>query len=292
MTPPPRFELQGHRGARGLFPENTLEGFAATLAIGVHAIELDVAVTSDAIPVVTHDPRLNRDIARGADGAWLSGNPPAVASINLSRLREFDVGRLRPGSTYAAKFPDQVAEDGARIPAVADVFRLIGGTEVRVDADLKTAPPPFGAAVRPQELADLVVACAEASGAASRLVVRSFDWRSLRHLRRRRPDIALTWLTDAASTASGPRAVAAAAADGPPAAWVAVWAPAYTALTPALLEDAHGLGLRVIPWTVNAPSDVGRLIAWGADGICTDRPDLARAEMLKAGLALPQPAFV
>ena len=67
------FELQGHRGARGLFPENTLEGFVATVALGVDAIELDIAVTADLVPVVFHDVALNGDITRGPDGEWLRG---------------------------------------------------------------------------------------------------------------------------------------------------------------------------------------------------------------------------
>jgi glycerophosphoryl diester phosphodiesterase len=293
----PRFELQGHRGARGLFPENTLEGFAAAMAIGVHAIELDVMMTCDGVAVVTHDPCLNPAIVRGPDGAWLTRCGPPVASLTYAQLIEFDVGRLRRGSAYAASFPTQAGKDGARIPALADVFRLTRGTRLRVDTELKTGPQPFGRPAPRQELADHVVACAEASGAVSRLVVRSFDWCGLRHLRRVRPDIALAWLTDTTpmdtdSVASIPRTIANAAADGPPASWTAVWAPNYTMLTPALLEEAHSLGLRVIPWTVNAVSDMARLIAWGADGICTDRPDLARTAMQNAGLALPQPAFV
>src|SRR4051794_18770412 len=98
------FDLQGHRGARALFPENTLEGFAAALGIGVGAIELDVATTADGVVVVTHDLRLNPDLVRGPDGAWLAAPGPPVRSLTLAELRHYDVGRLRPGSDYAALY--------------------------------------------------------------------------------------------------------------------------------------------------------------------------------------------
>jgi glycerophosphoryl diester phosphodiesterase len=136
------FELQGHRGARGLFPENTLEGFAATLAMGIRSLELDVSVTADDVAVVTHDPILNPDIARGPDGAWLSGPGPAIRSLTFAELRRYDVGRLRPGSRIAGLHPRQQPHDGARIPTLADVFALTAATGARVDAEIKTLPSP------------------------------------------------------------------------------------------------------------------------------------------------------
>jgi glycerophosphoryl diester phosphodiesterase len=302
------FDLQGHRGARGLFPENTLEGFAATLAIGVHSIEFDVGVTADGVPVVIHDQRLNPATARGPDGTWLNRPGPAVRSLTCEQLRHFDVGRLRPGSAYALRFAAQVPRDGARIPTLAEALSLTAGADVSPQVELKTAPGRPGLSVPPEDMADLVAACADAADAAASIVVRSFDWRGLRHLRSRRPDIALAWLTDARTTAAAARwwggwraadfggsvpcAVAAAAGEGPSCRWTPVWAPDYRILTPALLAEAHDLGLRVIPWTVNAPRHMVRLIAWGVDGLCTDRPDLAHAVMQAAALPLPPPFLV
>ena len=97
-------DLQGHRGARGLFPENTLAGFKAALAIGVDSFELDVAVTADGVPVVSHDAALNPDLARGPDGAWLDTPGPLIRSLRLAELAAYDVGRIRTGSAYAAQF--------------------------------------------------------------------------------------------------------------------------------------------------------------------------------------------
>src|SRR5262249_53068938 len=120
------FDLQGHRGARGLWPENTLGGFARTLALGVCGIELDCGLTRDDGLVVTHDPRLNPDCTRDARGRFLDGAGAPVRERSYAELREFDVGRLRPGSAYAARFPLQQPLDGERIPSLEDVLRLVG----------------------------------------------------------------------------------------------------------------------------------------------------------------------
>ena len=136
-------------------------------------------------------------------------------------------------------------------------------------------------------LADAVVAVADATGTSGRVTMQSFDWRGPRHVRRTRPGIRLAWLTRAAILpyarlwwdgpdasdygGSVPRAVAA---EGGP-----IWAPEHVDLTEASLAEAHDLGLLVIPWTVNRPDDMRRLIGWGIDGLITDRPDLARAAL-------------
>ena len=287
-----KIELQGHRGARGLFPENTLEGFAATLALGVDAIELDVALTADGIPVVTHDSRLNPDLTRGPDGAWLAGPGPPILSLRLAELAAYDVGRLRPGSRTARQHPAQTPHDGARIPTLASVFALAGS--VIVDAEIKTQPDQPGLTAPAAELADAVLAAAAQANALGRLVVRSFDWRGLRHLRRTRPELPLVWLTsahtvahaalwwdNAAHAGSVPACIAAEYAGQPAGAG---WAPEHAGLTQAAIAEAQAHGLRVLPWTVNDPADMARLIAWGVDGLCTDRPDLAHLVLQAAGL--------
>jgi glycerophosphoryl diester phosphodiesterase len=274
-----RFELQGHRGARGLYPENTLAGFTAALAHGIDSIELDVAVTADDVAVVSHDPVLNPDIARGPDGAWLAKPGPAIRTLTLAELQRYDVGRLRPGSAYAALYPAQAPQDGSRIPTLADVFRA---APIPIDAEIKTLPDQPGLTVPPADMAEAIIAVAGAEGALGRLTVRSFDWRGLRHMKRRHPGIPLVWLTSAETVEHaalwwdgtvpadfGGSVPAAIAAEGGK-----TWAPHYATLTPALIEEAHVRGLRVLCWTVNEPADMRRLARWGVDGICTDCPDL------------------
>src|SRR5512139_1706868 len=106
------FDLQGHRGARGLLPENTLPAFAQALAIGVTTLELDTAITKDGVVVVSHDATLNPDITRGADGQWLKRDDIVIHTLTWAELQQYDVGRIRPLSVYARRFPEQRAVDG------------------------------------------------------------------------------------------------------------------------------------------------------------------------------------
>jgi glycerophosphoryl diester phosphodiesterase len=278
-------ELHGHRGARGLYPENTLVGFAGALAIGVDTLELDVAMTLDDVVVVSHDPALNPDITRTLDGAWLARHGPRIRTLRAGELAGYDVGRIRPGSAYAAAFPDQAPRDDAYIPLLKEVLRI--DPDVKFDIELKTFPSQPEVTVDGATMAVAVLAVADATGTSGRITMQSFDWRGPRHVRRTRPGIRLAWLTRAAMLprarvwwdgpdpsdygGSVPRAVAA---EGGP-----IWGPEHVDLTEESLAEAHGLGLLVIPWTVNWPDDMHRLIGWGIDGLITDRPDLARAVM-------------
>lgn len=271
-------DIQGHRGARALFPENTLEGFLAASAPGVQAFELDVGLTADGVVVVSHDPALNPDIVRDAAGVWLPERGPAIYSLTHAAVLTYDVGRIRPGSPTAALFPDQTPIDGARIPTLASVLKAL--PDARFTIEVKTDPAHPDWTAPPHVLTDATLSVIDAAGAVARVLVGSFDWRVQRHVRRTRPDIRLAWLTraetirdavlwwdGATSNASAPACVAAEGG--------LVWGPDYAGLTEALIQEAHALGLVVLPWTVNQPADMQRLIEWGVDGLISDRPDLA-----------------
>jgi glycerophosphoryl diester phosphodiesterase len=274
-----RIDIQGHRGARALFPENTLEGFLAASALDVEAFELDAGMTADGVVVVSHDPALNPDITRDASGAWLSGRGPTIHSLTHMALREYDVGRIRPGSRTALLFPAQTPYDGARIPTLAAVLAAFPDTRFTIEVKTDPAHPDWTAAA--PVLADATLSVIDAAAAAARVVVESFDWRVQRHIRKTRPDIRLAWLTrsetvrDAALwwdgiTTEGSVPAIVAAQGGP------IWAPDHAGLTEPHIQEAHALGLFVLPWTVNDPADMRRLIGWGVDGLISDRPDLAR----------------
>ena len=270
MASGPPFRIEGHRGARGLWPENTLAGFAGALALDVDAIELDVVMTGDGVVVASHDPCLNPDLTRDEHGAWLTQAGPAVLSLDVAALARFDIGRARPGGATATLFPAQQASDGARIPSLRAVMELARAGRAIVDVEIKSDPDLPHLTPHPAVMVDAVVAVARASGMLDRLALRSFDWRALRHARDRWPEIGLSWLT----VAGGPGPDEVAWEDGRPG---TSWAPGYRELEPAAVQMAHALGLLVVPWTVNEPADMERLRAWAVDGICTDRPDLVRA---------------
>lgn len=183
----------GHRGARGLFPENTLEGFQAAAALGVAAFELDVCMTADGVVVVHHDPALNPDIARDASGAWLARAGPSICSLTAAELARYDVGRLRPGSSASLWFPDQRPHDGARVPTLLSVLTALPGAAFIIE--VKTDPADSWRTAPPAALADAVLAVVDRAAAAGRVVVESFDRAVPRRVRRVRPEIAVAWLT-------------------------------------------------------------------------------------------------
>jgi glycerophosphoryl diester phosphodiesterase len=126
VTPKPKtFDVEGHRGTRGLRPENTLAAFAEALAIGVTTLELDCGVTKDGVVVISHDEELNPDITRDASGEWIKAKGPALYAMTYAEVLRYDVGRIRPGTAYAARFPDQQGIDGTRIPRLADLFAMV-----------------------------------------------------------------------------------------------------------------------------------------------------------------------
>jgi glycerophosphoryl diester phosphodiesterase len=299
------FDLQGHRGARGLAPENTLVGFARALAIGVTTLETDLAVTRDGVLVLSHDPVLNPDITRGPDGAWLAAPGPAIHSLTLAELARYDVGRIRPSSKYAETFPAQVPADGARIPTLAGLFALAeaSGKSPRFNVETKLSPDRPAEAPDAETFARLVVEAVRLAKLERRVTIQSFDWRTLLAAKRlapeietvcltyektledridggvRRPSPWLAGLDPAAFARSVPR-LAAATGCG-------TWSPYFKELSATAVAEARALSLKVVPWTVNAPEDIGAVIGLGVDGLITDYPDRARQVMAARGMALP-----
>lgn len=300
------FDLQGHRGARGLAPENTLAGFARALEIGVSTVELDCGVTKDGVVVVSHDRLLSPDHTRDAAGRFLSAPGPAIVDLSYEELRQYDVGRIRPGSEYAAAFPEQQPVDGERIPRLADVFALVersGNRTVRFNIETKIDPAHPLQSVSALAFARALAAAIRDAGMAARTTVQSFDWRTLRLLGALAPEIGLVALTDqqpgedtveagkpGASAWLGELDVDDHAGSVPKlvqALGAKTWSPHARDLTPALVIEAHALGLAVVPWTVNDPKDMERAIAAGVDGLITDYPDRLRAVLQSKGIAVP-----
>ena len=300
------FDLQGHRGGRGLAPENTLPAFATALSIGVTTLELDLAMTSDGVLVVSHDRRLNPDHTRGADGTFLAAEGPAIRSLTLAQLQRYDVGRLKPGTAYAAAFPEQRGMDGVRIPTLMEVFdlaRQAKADHVRFNIETKLTPTSGADTPDPETFAAAVARAVREAELAARVSVQSFDWRTLAIMRRIAPEIERVCLSIDGSSGdtlkrgqpgpspwtagldiddfggSAPRLVAAAGCS--------VWSPNQRNVTAASLAEAQALGLKVIPWTVNGRPDMERLIQMGVAGIITDYPERLRAVMAEREIPSP-----
>jgi glycerophosphoryl diester phosphodiesterase len=302
---PPAFDLQGHRGARGLAPENTPAAFSRALEIGVTTLELDASMTRDHQVVVSHDPRLQRDLTRDAAGEWLPGPGPFISELGLEELQRYDVGRARPGGAVALRFSEQVPADGERVPTLASVLALASSRapHVRFNVETKISPLEPGQTPGPEAFADAVIRVLREAGVLERSALQSFDWRTLQHARRVAPELERVCLTtrepsggtlqpgrEGASPWLGGLDVDALGGSAPrlaAAAGCGVWSPADADLEPEALSEAHALGLRVVVWTVNQPERMAELIALGVDGIITDYPDRLRDAMARAGLPLP-----
>ena len=267
------FDLQGHRGARGHTPENTLAGFERALALGVDTLELDVGVTRDGVVVIHHDRRLNPDIARGPDGNWIASPGPAIHSLTYAELRRYDVGRIRPGSDYAKQFASQKPLDGTRIPRLSELFELVKGTAVRFNIETKLSSEAPEETLAPEPFARALLAEVRKAGVEARTTIQSFDFRTLAIVQRDAPGIRTSYLTSRQKGEAVPRMVREAKG--------AIWSPNFRDLEPRALSVARELGLQVIPWTVNEPADIARVLELKVDGIISDYPDRVR-EALKA----------
>jgi glycerophosphoryl diester phosphodiesterase len=273
-----RFDVEGHRGAKGLVVENTLGSFAAAYDAGVTGVELDVRLTADGEVVVWHDPVLLPLKCRPT-GPDLVG--ARVADLTLEQLRTVDVG-----SQTLAGFPDQRPSPGARISTLDEV--LAHGIErapgVWWTIELKVNPLDEGEVGSRRRLLDGVLTSVHAAGLERQCFVHSFDWAVLELAAELAPDVirsalveaAVTWVPGSPWTGSvrvgesHDDVCAGAAAVG-----ASVISPEHVLVDAAFVERAHAAGLAVLPWTVNDPARMRELVEVGVDGIVSDYPDRA-----------------
>jgi glycerophosphoryl diester phosphodiesterase len=304
-------DLQGHRGARGLMPENTLPGFAKALSIGVTTLELDLAVTRDGQVVLLHNPRFEPEIARHGNGEWLRESSPSIHSMTLQAVKTYDVGRLNPAKKYAKRYPEQQPVDGTPVPTLGEVFELVnksGNKKVRFNVEVKINPEKPELTLPPKEFVETVVGVIQAYKMGNRVSVQSFDWRALQQVQELTPDIATSYLTANQSwlnnlqigipgaspwlngfdvdnfDGSAPRAIKAAGGS--------IWSSYHKEVSAESIKLAHDLGLLVNVWTVNKPRRMRDLIEMGVDGIITDYPDQLRRVLEELNLPAPAPTPV
>ena len=299
------FDVQGHRGARGLAPENTMAAFARATAIGVTTLETDLAVTRDGVLVISHDPFLNPDVVRASDGQWLSTKGPPIRTLSLAELKQYDIGRLNPQSAYAKQFPEQKAQDGERFPTLAELFTVVKASDkpLRLNLETKITPTQPDETVDAPTFARLVVDAIRGAKLEKRATIQSFDWRTLVEAKKLAPEIETVCLTietennDTVQRVSGrpspwhaglnlaahggslPRLVQAAGCG--------TWSPFWRNVNAALIAEAHALGIKVLPWTVNNPADMATLIDMKVDGLISDYPDRLRKAIADKGIAFP-----
>lgn len=298
------FDLEAHRGGRALLPENTLPAFANALSMGVDTLELDVGVTADGEVVISHERGLNPDLARGADGTYIAPPGTPFVKLQFADVRTYDVGQIRPDSAYAKQFPDQRAVPQTRIPTLSELFALVrksGNTRVRFNIETKIDPNHPDESLDPQAFVAKLLRVIETEEFSDRVMIQSFDWRTLQLVQQQAPKMQTVYLTlqrGSGQTVALDKATNWTAGFSPAdhggslprtikAAGGAIWSPYFGDVTAALIAEAHTLGLRVVTWTVNKPDDMARMIEIGVDGIISDRPDLLRQVAREKGIALP-----
>jgi glycerophosphoryl diester phosphodiesterase len=296
-----------HRGGAGLKPENTLAAFAHALDLGVDGFELDVHVAKDGTVVVFHDDALKHEIVRDTHGQWLEATGGLIKDLPYPELQNYDIGRLKPGAKYTARYPHQLAQDGERIPKLAEVIYLVsraGGSE-RLWIELKSNFMDRIQTCSPNTMAESVVRVLKREKFLDRSVLVGFDWPALIAAKKMAPKVECwfttlpqSWFGEGAPPAEhGPpradelerlralektnapwtggfdRAKYGSVIKAAKAAGADGWFPYYADINRATMAEARDLGLKIGAWTVNEPADLARLADFAIDGICTDYPD-------------------
>jgi glycerophosphoryl diester phosphodiesterase len=311
------FDLEAHRGGIGLTVESTLASFAKGLETGVSTLELDLQITKDGREVITHDRKISGK--KCLDTAPVTPNDPLFPYVGkyIKDLTFEQVRSLDCGSLTQPEFPGQAASPGAKMPTLAEVFALADShraSQVKFNIETKVeAGAPEETAPR-EQFVDVALREIKAAHMQSRVSIESFDWGSLRLVQQQEPQIptvALTnkdflqagqpgaspWLGGIDADDFGGDLVAAAASlhfnaispvHGSPQNGK-VTDPDYVPyVTPDMVQRAHAVGMRVIPWTVDDTPTMRAMIGSGVDGMITDYPDRLREVMAESGMKLPQ----
>jgi glycerophosphoryl diester phosphodiesterase len=303
------FDLQAHRGGRLVRPENTLAAFGYAIRLGVSTLELDMHVTADNEVVISHNPVLSWYLARDGQGQWIKpGYEPVIYAMTLDEVRQYNVSQVNPGCVEYWRHYGQHQQSAGyeQVPTLAEVFALVQRYEadaIRFNIETKCYPGHPEWSPEPDQFCQSVLAVVDQFGMQDRVMVQSFDWRTLiatRQLNKAITCVALTdsecrqtndkglspWLAGLNLADYGGSIVQAAKAAG-----ADILSPHYHDVTREMMKEADYLHMPVIPWTVNNRHDMTELIDIGVAGLISDDPALLRQVMAERKLPLP-PAYV
>lgn len=272
MVERPDFTIHGHRGARGLMPENTMEGFILALSLGIDVLEMDVVVTADSQIVVSHEPWISAAIC--LDSAERPIAADAQLDLNIYRMTYAQVRGYDCGSLPNPDFPLQ-----QRLPSYKPLLTDVISNIEKKRAELGLAPMKYNIETKcspegddtyhpaPAVFCRLLLKAIDQVDARSMCMIQSFDVRTLREMRTLAPEIPLALLV------ADPKS---AKAETDSLGFVpSIYSPDFHGLTEELVSEAHSLGMKVVPWTINEESDMTDMLELGVDGLITDYPDLA-----------------
>lgn len=311
------FDLEAHRGGRDVRPENTLYSYAYAIELGATSIECDMQLTKDGQIVMSHNPILNSDITRDENGNYIKNNKYDIRLMTVDELKKFDVGVMDPncGEYYDLHGKTQFTYD-AKIPTLEELMQLIqsyGDKNIVLNIETKSYPDPASAGYKnnadPKKFVEVFNNIVKKYDMEDRVVLQSFDWQTLIEMKKLNPNISTSalwqeqpsWGRDSESLRRYEKKkspwlggldikdyqrnpVKAAHAIG-----ADIISPYYTEISKQDVDEAHSLGMKVVPWTVNNEKDMTMLLDMGVDGIISDKPWLLKQVLEKRNIKLHTP---
>ena len=290
LTKPNYVRIFGHRGARGEIAENSIEGFKHTFALGIKAVEFDVVISKDKIPVLYHYFNLMPYLVKDESGNWLKNSELKVFDKSYEELSKYNIGGLDPESKHGKRFKEQKLLKNAKIPKLSELLELASRKEnkdVFLNLEVKSTPFKMGLTPTPSDTVSLILKNIDMHKLEDRIIISSFDWRILYELKKQNPRILRGFITLQQDLSTTKKNIY----ENSP--WMAknysldqlflipniiksleghVWSAFYRDVTKQNVELAHKHGLATCVWTVNREQDIIRMIEYGVDGIITDYP--------------------
>ncbi len=266
-------DWQGHRGCRGLYPENTIKAMIKAIDLGVTTLEMDVVITKDKQVVLSHEPFMNAEISTTPEGVFLE--PSQEKANNIYQMDYVDVQKWDVGLKPHPRFPQQL-KIALTKPLLSDVTDAVeeytrANKLPSVYYNIETKSEPAGDDTyhpKPAEFVALLMAVCKQKGINDRLIVQSFDPRTLQIVHHNYQGIQTAFLVESTSTRTMHKQLNALGFKPN------IFSPAYSFANKKLIEMCHRQGMKVIVWTVNTREDIKRMLGLGVDGIISDYPNL------------------
>lgn len=264
------FDLHGHRGARGLYPENSIEGFLAAVDLQVNTLEMDVVISKDKQVVVSHEPWVSSVICWGLDDKPVAeGKALNIYQMTYDQISNYNCGsQLHPDFPLQEKlstFKPKLSEVITEVEASAAALEV---EPMRYNIEIKSTPETDNEFhPEPKEFVELVLNVVNNGGIKPRTIIQSFDVRALQEVKRRDPSIPVALLI--AETGGFERDLEKLGFTPD------IYSPNFHLVNSKLVESCHQNGIKIIPWTVNEEEDMLEMLEMGVDGLITDFPDIA-----------------
>lgn len=269
-------DWQGHRGARGLYPENTVGAMEEALKYQVTTLELDVVVSKDMVVVVSHEPWMSAEICLDPNGKELKDKQHNLYKLDYSEIQKFDCGsKVHPRFPLQKKVTVGKPKLNRLIEVTEETLKKLNRENVIYNIEIKSTPEDEKQGYQPDvgTFSDIVIKAIREKLPDSRYTIQSFDWRVLNYIHRKYPEIRLVALLEEEMKKED---VVKQLGFRP-----FVFSPYYKLLSKEVVDFFHAEGIKVIPWTLNEVSDMKEMMNLGVDGIITDYPDRIKAALEK-----------